>query len=423
MKNTIESNVVYYSNLYSENFVKANESYLYTSGGERYLDFLSGCGSINYGHNNSVMKQKLLDFISADGLTHSLDFKTPARSHFLEVFDSHILKPRNLNYRIQFTGPTGTNAVEAAIKLARKITGRKHVISFTNGFHGVTLGSLALTGNKGHRSSSINNICDGFKALFDGYLGDGIDTADILEKLIDDPSSGVEAPAAFIFEPIQGEGGQNTATEKWAKKIANIAKKNGTLLIVDEIQCGCGRSGDFFAFEHLKIVPDIIVLAKAISGFGIPMSLVLINPELDQWEPGEHNGTFRGNCHAFVTAAAAIEAFWNQNSLSDEIKYKTNSIREQLTPTLRKYGLRLKGRGLMLGIELPSGELARQTQTLCRQQKLIVETSGPHDEVLKLLPTLTISDNDLMTGLEIINSSVDKTLSLSATKYQSWAAG
>ncbi len=229
-----------------------------------------------------------------------------------------ILKPREMDYKVMFPGPTGTNAVEAALKLARKVTGRTNVIAFTNGFHGMTLGSLALTGNAGKRTGAGVSLTDTTHMPFCGYFGMDTDTIEVLEGYLRDGSSGIEQPAAFVVETVQAEGGVNVASREWLGRLSALAKELGALLIVDDIQVGCGRTGPFFSFEPAGISPDIICLSKSLSGYGLPLAVTLMKPEIDQFEPGEHNGTFRGHNPAFVTAAAALETYWTSNELSKQ---------------------------------------------------------------------------------------------------------
>ena len=245
------------------------------------------------------------------------------------------------------------------------------------------------------------------RAPYDGYFGEDVDTADHLEQLLSDPSSGVDRPAAIILETIQGEGGLGTASREWTQKIAQICRKHGALLIVDDIQAGCGRSCDFFSFEALGIVPDLVCLAKAISGYGLPMSLLLIKPEHDVWAPGEHNGTFRGNNLAFITAAKTIEHFWASDAFSDALKVKADTLDQHLTLLNEHTGLQAKGRGFFRGVELGDPEIAGKLQEHCYQSGLIVETCGPRDTVLKLLPPLTVTDDEITRAFTIIRSAID----------------
>lgn len=384
-------------------FTRASGSTLTTAEGREYIDFLAGCSSLNYGHNDPDMKQALIDHITRDGLAHSLDLHTDAKGAFLTAFERHILRPRDMDHRVMFTGPTGANAVEAAMKIARKVTGRNNIIAFTNGFHGVTLGALAATGNGYHRGGAGADLGGVTRIPYDGFLGDEVDSADYLEAMLTDSSSGVDAPAAVIFETVQGEGGLNAASREWIERVAKLARDHGALLIIDDIQAGCGRTGTFFSFEGMDIQPDIITMAKSISGFGLPMALTLVRPEHDVFGPAEHNGTFRGNSHAFVTARVAIEKFWADDAFEAELAEKA----ELLTEGLRRMadvvpGARLKGRGLMQGVDVGSGGLAGEICAHAFEQGLVIETSGSDDQVVKVLAPLTTPAETFRKGLDIM---------------------
>jgi len=406
----LESSVQSYARSIPPVFTKGKGSYVYDDQGNAYLDFLCGAGSLNYGHNHPFLKQKLLDYISVDGITHSLDLHTEAKAKFLDALEQHILKPRGLSYRVMFPGPTGTNAVEAALKIARKVTGRETIVSFTNGFHGVSLGALAVSGNEHHRGAAGVSLSGTFRLPYAGYMGDGMDTLDYFEKLLDDSSSGLELPAAVIFEPVQGEGGLNAASESWLKRLETVCRKRGILLIADDIQAGCGRTGTFFSFEPAGIEPDIITLSKSLSGMGLPLAVTLIRPELDDWKPGEHNGTFRGNNHAFVTAVAALEHFWKDDAFQREIQDKAAAVAERLGKLGRRHNLEHRGRGLMQGLTMPSGDVAEKVCRHALDRGLIIETAGPEDEVVKLFCALTIERNDLDKGLDIIEEAISKAM-------------
>ncbi|MEZ5480399.1 MAG: diaminobutyrate--2-oxoglutarate transaminase [Thiolinea sp.] len=394
-----ESSVRGYCRRFNPVFTHASGSILTDSAGRHYLDFLAACGALNYGHNDPDMSAALIQHIRNQGLSAALDLHSLPKTRFLEAFRDLILRPRGLEYRLQFTGPTGTNAVEAAIKLARRVTGRHNIVAFTNGFHGVTLGALAATGNKYNRMGlPLPGV---FRAPYEHYAGAGFDSAAYLEQLLNDPSSGVEAPAAILLETVQGEGGLNTVSPAWIQAIAALAKRQGALLIVDDVQAGCGRTGSFFSFEPLGIEPDLVVLSKSLSGYGLPMALVLIRPEHDSWQPGEHNGTFRGNTHAFVTARVALEKYWSDSAFAQQIQAKGQQVAaglERIAALLP--GARLKGRGMMRGIDVGSGERADQICRAAFSTGLIIETSGPHDEVIKVLAPLTTPDAQLAQGLE-----------------------
>ena len=401
-----ESAVRSYSRAIPRQFERAEGVWLHDANGGRYLDFLSGCSSLNYGHNHPVLKQALLDYIAADGIAHGLDLHTDAKARFLEALEAVILEPRGLDYRAMFTGPTGTNAVEAAIKLARKVTGREMVIAFTNGFHGMTLGALACTGNASKRSGAGVPLTHVAHEPYDGYFGPEVDTAALLEQRLSDPSSGLDAPAAILVETVQGEGGLNAASPEWLRAVARIAREHGALLIVDDIQAGCGRTGSFFSFEGMGFTPDIVTLAKSLSGMGLPFALTLFRPELDVWSPGEHNGTFRGNNHAFVTAEAAIRHFWSTEDFQADVVRRGKILEARLGRIAEEHGLTTRGRGMMRGIDVGSGETASAVTRSCFAQGLIIETSGAHDEIVKVLAPLVIDDQLLGTGLDILERAI-----------------
>tara|TARA_R110000868_G_scaffold107362_4_gene293776 strand:- start:120 stop:1424 length:1305 start_codon:yes stop_codon:yes gene_type:complete len=401
-----ESKVRSYARSMPRQFTRAQGVWMYDENGGRYLDFLSGCSTLNYGHNHPLLKQALIDYITADGITHGLDLHTKAKGEFLNTFETLILKPRGLDYRAMFTGPTGTNAVEAALKLARKITGREKVIAFTNGFHGMTLGALACTGNEGKRMGAgvpLNHVSH---EPYDGYYGPEVNTADLLEQRLSDPSSGLDKPAAIILETLQGEGGLNVASPEWLRQIAEIAKRHGALLIVDDIQAGCGRTGGFFSFEEAGLKPDIVTLAKSLSGMGLPFALTLFSPELDQWSPGEHNGTFRGNNHAFVTATAALKHFWTDDAFEKDVARRGDYLAKRLDAMAAEHGLDTRGRGMMRGLDMKTAEAARRVTKAAFERGLIIETSGAHDEIVKVLAPLVIDDDVLVVGLDIVEACV-----------------
>jgi len=405
----IESEVQSYARSFPRVFNRAKGEFLYDEEGTEYLDFLAGAGTLNYGHNNDLFKEKLLDYIGRDGITHGLDLHTRAKGEFLESFNEKILKPRNLDYVMQFTGPTGTNAVEAAIKLARNVTGRETIVAFTNGFHGVTLGALAATGNSHHRGAAGVSLNGTVRMPYDGYLGEDIDTTAYLDKVLSDSSSGVDKPAAVIVETVQGEGGINAASFEWLRNLEAVCRKHDILLIVDDIQAGCGRTGTYFSFEEAGIKPDIVTLSKSLGGYGLPFAVVLFSPELDQWKPGEHNGTFRGNNFAFVTAKAALDHYWSDDRFSKEIKRKGEYISRRLDTIVAQYGeghFTTRGRGMFQGINCVNGEIAAKITRKAFQKGLIIETSGADDHVVKFLCPLIISDVNLKKGIDIVEQAI-----------------
>ncbi|MFE0747518.1 diaminobutyrate--2-oxoglutarate transaminase [Gordonia sp. NPDC058843] len=408
---THESEVRSYCRNWPAVFTTAKGSYIKDQDGREYLDFFAGAGSLNYGHNNPVLKKALLEYIEADGITHGLDMATVAKGNFIEKFTSHILEPRGLDYKIQFPGPTGTNAVESALKLARKVTGRTSIISFTNAFHGMTLGSLSVTGNSMKRAGAGIPLVHATPMPFDNYFDGVMEDFHWFERVLDDSGSGLNRPAAVIVETVQGEGGVNVARAEWLRALSELCERRDILLIVDDVQMGCGRTGEFFSFEEAGIKPDIVTLSKSISGYGLPFALTLFKPELDVWTPGEHNGTFRGNNPAFVTAAKAIETYWADDALTREIHAKGERIYEVFTDLCSRYdGISTRGRGMVRGLAFDDHTAAGKVCAQAFGAGLLAETSGPSDEVVKLLPPLTISREDLDRGLSILSDAVKEVI-------------
>ncbi|HVV30400.1 MAG TPA: diaminobutyrate--2-oxoglutarate transaminase [Mycobacteriales bacterium] len=411
----LESEVRSYCRGWPVVFDRAVGSRLWDVDQNSYLDFFSGAGALNYGHNNPAVKKPLLEYLGADRVIHSLDMSTVAKAEFLQAFQRTILGPRGLDYKVQFPGPTGTNAVEAALKLARKVTGREHVVSFTNAFHGMTLGALSVTGNSMKRNGAGVPLNHGTALPYCGFLGDDVDSMDILEALLIGSGSGLDEPAAVILETVQGEGGINVASPRWLRRVAEVCERHGILLIVDDIQMGCGRTGTFFSFEEAGIVPDIVTLSKSLSGSGLPLAVTLFKRELDVWSPGEHNGTFRGNNPAFVTATAALE-FWRDDALTQDVLAKGETVRgflDALAAEYDGYGIEVRGRGLIWGLAFDDSEVARRICQEAFARGLLVETSGPESEVVKLMPPLTVSvDDELKPGLAILGEAVDATLNV-----------
>jgi diaminobutyrate-2-oxoglutarate transaminase len=414
--NTIESQVRSYCRSYPTMFEKAKGPFLINKDGKKYYDFLCGAGSLNYGHNNDILKKEIIDYLNQDGIIHSLDLATKSKEEFLDSFSKNILAPRNMNYKVQFTGPTGTNAVEAALKIARKVTGRTNIISFTNGFHGVTLGSVAATGNRHHRGGAGTSLNDVTFMPYDDYMGKKINTIDYLRRVLEDNSSGIDLPAAVILETIQGEGGINIASSKWLQSLQDLCHEFGILMIIDDIQVGCGRTGTFFSFEDSGIQPDLIVLSKSLSGFGLPFALLLLKPQHDKWKPGEHNGTFRGNNMAFITAKTTINHYWATHELEAEVAIKSNILKTMLEKISKENfssEIEIRGKGMIYGMDCILEDLASAIQHKCFENGLIVETCGSDDNVVKLLPALTITENDLRGGLNILEKSVKQVMNQS----------
>lgn len=407
----LESTVRSYSRGWPTIFEKAKGYKLWDIDGKAYIDFFAGAGALNYGHNNDVMQEKIIDYIRNDGLIHSLDMGTNPRREFLERFQKVILTPRELDYKIMFPGPTGTNTVESALKIARKVTGRDTVISFTNAFHGMTIGSLSVTGNSFKRHGAGIPLHHTVSMPFDDYVEDQ-DSIAYLERFLEDSGSGVALPAAIILETVQGEGGMNAARFEWLKKVENVCKRWDILLIVDDVQAGCGRTGTFFSFEPAGIKPDIVCLSKSIGGIGLPMAITLIKSEYDQWGPGEHNGTFRGNNLAFIAATEALTN-WETDEFGKAIERKATILSDAIETIINKYPElhgEARGRGLMQGIAIDKDGLADEICAESFERGLIVETSGPKSEVVKFLPPLIIDEKGLVEGLAILEESIKSVL-------------
>jgi diaminobutyrate-2-oxoglutarate transaminase len=401
-----ESNVRTYCRSFPVVFHRAKDSIIYSESGEAYIDFLAGAGALNYGHNNDYIKEKVISYLDADAISHGLDLHTLAKEEFLSKFFQTILAPKNLDYRVQFCGPTGTNAVESSLKLARKITKRPGIFSFMGAYHGMTLGSLSITGNTSIRAGALgasNSVT--FMPYPYGFMA-SFDTIEYINSVLNDVNSGIEKPAAIIFETVQAEGGVIVAPIEWMQRLRELCDRHGILLICDDIQVGCGRTGLFFSFERADIVPDMVILSKSISGYGFPMSLLLIKPELDIWEPGEHNGTFRGNQLAFVGGTAALE-YREITNIEQEIKSKESLIRQFLINEISTINdkIKIRGIGMIWGLDVASFEskdLVNKITSRCFELGLIVEKVGRNDSVIKILPPLNIDMSTLQKGCNIL---------------------
>ncbi|MCG2633140.1 MULTISPECIES: diaminobutyrate--2-oxoglutarate transaminase [Bradyrhizobium] len=405
---TLESNVRLYSRLFPACFSHARGPFLLSETGERFIDFFSGAGALNYGHNNHQLKAAITEYLGSDAVVHGLDMATPAKVDFMETFNSVILRERGLDYRFQFTGPTGANGVEAALKLARKVTGRHNIISFTRGYHGLSLGAAAATSSRFLREASGVPLSGVTIMPYDGYLGDEIDTAEHLRNILLDSSSGIDAPAAILLETVQGEGGINVAQKEWLRSVQALAAEIGAIFIVDDIQMGCGRTGDFFSFEFAELSPDVVILSKSLSGYGLPLSMLLIKEAIDIWEPGEHTGTFRGNNLALVSATAALNIYWRTEIFSQSIYRLGTLMRHRLNAIARAHGdhFTVRGRGMALGFDCRNTHLAETAARKAYDRGLIIERCGPADEVIKFFPPLTIDPETLTKGLDIFEDSL-----------------
>ncbi len=410
---TWESEIRGYCRKYPTVFASASNARQVDEDGKSYIDFFAGAGVLNFGHNNERMKRAMIEFMEADGVAHSLDMYTTTKRRFIERFVSTILEPRGMNHKLQFIGPTGTNAVEAALKLARKVTGRRLVYAFSHGFHGMTLGSLACTGNAYFRNAAGVPMEHVVHLPFENGPGGGIDHLKELHCALSDSSSGLEMPAAVIVEPIQAEGGVNVASAEWLQAVQKLAHENGALLILDDIQAGCGRTGSYFSFDGMGLEPDIITLAKGLGGFGTPIAMNLIKPEHDKhWQPGEHTGTFRGQGLSFVAGAEAM-SYFEGDAFMNEVKQKGQRMRdclESLVPDDAPLGVEVRGRGMMQALDVGDGTVAAAITKECFEHGLLIGPCGTGGRVLKLIPPLTIPQEDLEEGLDILSDAVTRHL-------------
>ena len=411
---TYESDIRAYSRVYPAVFVKGDNARQVDEEGKVYIDFYAGAGVLNFGHNNPKMTQSMVDYLQSGGVIHTLDMMTPPKREYIKAFVETILKPRDMDYKLQFMGPTGTNAVEAALKLARKVTGRENVVSFTQGFHGMTLGALSCTANNYFRQAAGVPLLNVSRCPFESHSGGGIQTIDTLRAMYANTSSGVEAPAAFMVETVQAEGGVNVASTEWMQALQKLAHDFGSLLIVDDIQAGCGRTGHYFSFEEMGIDPDIITLAKGIGGMGTPMAMNLVKPEHDKhWQPGEHTGTFRGQNLSFIAGREALRYF-EDDHLMNETKIKGEIMRQALQQIADQYpdlGFEVRGKGMMQALDVKNGVLSKAIAKDCFENGMLFGPCGIGGEVMKMIPPLTIPEEDLYAGLEILKAAVERQIS------------
>ena len=405
-----ESAIKAYCRVYPTVFDKADNARQTDENGKQYIDFFAGAGVLNFGHNNRRMTDAVVDYLQSGGVIHSLDMHTTAKRRYMEHFTETILKPRNMTHRLQFMGPTGTNSVEAAMKLARRATGRQDIVAFSHGFHGMTLGALSATANQYFRNAAgvpLNHVkhfafgCD--KPCPGCELGCGMKSIDQLRAIYTDSSSGIAPPAAFLVETIQAEGGVKVADKAWIQALAQLAKEVDSLLIVDDIQVGMGRTGSFFSFDDLDIDPDIVCLAKGIGGLGTPMAMNLVKPEFDDhWSPGEHTGTFRGQNLSFVAGDVALDYF-DDDALMNKVRQDGETVLKKLQPLAEQHdAINITGKGMIVGLDVGDGDLAKKIVAECFDQGLLIASCGTGGRVVKLIPPLTIPDEDLQQGLDIL---------------------
>ena len=408
----VESNVRSYCRSFPTVFTKAKGSVMTDENGKEYIDFFAGAGALNFGHNPDAMNKAMIAYLESDGIVHSMDMYTVPKRNFLEFFQSNILAPRGMNYKVQFAGPTGTNAVEAAVKLARKVKGRSNIFALMGAFHGMTLGAVSLTTDRCSREGAgipLNNVTH----IPAPYMFPELDTIAYMERLIADDHSGVEKPAAIILESVQADGGIYAFDVQWLQRLRQLCDKHDVLLIMDDIQAGIGRCGYFFSFERAGIIPDMVTISKSIGGCGMPLAMVLFKPELDIWEPGQHTGTFRGNQLALVAGLEGMKYFV-ENGLDAEVRRKgelvDKFIKEEICPMDSR--LSYRGIGLLWGIDFGAfpGDPVKALVSACFRNGVIAERVGRDNSVLKMMPALTISDELLLEGLRRVKNAIAEIL-------------
>ncbi len=419
-----ESNARSYPRKFPFSLVKAQGSWVEDVEGNKYLDFLCGAGTLALGHNDPEINQAMIDMISSNAPLHTLDLTTPVKDAFVHKLISLLPEEMQGNVKLQFCSPSGTDATDAAIKLCKTATGRSSVIAFAGGYHGMGHGALALTGNIGAKEKVQSLMPDvhffpypySYRCPF-GLGGEaGVKACcAYFERMLKDPESGVAKPAAVILEPIQGEGGVIPAPVEFLQTVRRVTQELDIPMIVDEIQCGVGRSGKFYAFEYANIVPDVILTSKAIGGTQ-PMSVVIYNKKLDKWQPGAHAGTFRGNQLAMRAGLVVMDRVAKEEFLA-EVRRKGDKLRERMMALKNKVAIigDIRGKGLMSGCEfvdpkgtpdaigsLPaSGEIAAKVQKKCFENRLIMEKGGRHGSVMRCLCALNVTDEELDTMLDI----------------------
>lgn len=428
-QNKTESNARSYPRKFPFALKHAKGSWVEDVEGNSYLDFLCGAGTLALGHNDDDVNKAMIELISSDAPLHTLDLTTPVKDEFVQTVLSLLPEGLKENARIQFCSPSGTDATDAAIKLCKTATGRDSIIAFSGAYHGMGHGAMALTGNL-NAKTKVHGLMPNvqFMPYPNSYrcpfgLGGSAGTkaaCTYFEKTLKDPESGITKPAAVILEPIQGEGGVIPAPVEFLQTVRRVTKELDIPMIVDEIQCGCGRSGKFFAFEYADIVPDVILTSKAIGG-SQPLAIVIYNKDLDAWQPGAHAGTFRGNQLAMKAGTVLIKKVSSPAFLK-EVQEKGNMAKERFEKLKEEVKIigDVRGKGLMLGVEfvdphgildqmgsLPvSGEIAALVQKKCFENKLVMEKGGRNGSVMRCLCALNITKQDLSLGLDIFEKVV-----------------
>ncbi len=406
----LESNVRYYCRRWPAVFASSSGSTITDEDGVEYLDFFAGAGALSYGHNNPLLVEVAVEHLRSGRLLHSLDTFTPEKRHFLDTLQRTILAPRQLDMVVQTVGPTGATAVEAALQLAQRLTGHRAVLGFEGGYHGMSYRAASISASMAGRATSAH--LKDFVAL--PYVQHVTDAdVELLETTLRTPVNG-QPIGVVIIEPTQGEGGARPFDPAYLSAIRRLTRELGILVIADEIQAGVGRTGPFFSFEGSQLDPDIICVSKSISGLGLPMAINLVRRNLDTWNPGEFSGTFRGNNLAFATSTTMLENYWSDSTLEKNTEQFGHTVRAALESMATSFGagqFNVRGSGLLCGLAVGDSELAAAISRHAFERRLIVETCGPGDTIVKLLTPLVIEPEELDEGLTRLALAVEQATS------------
>lgn len=402
---------------------KAKGLYLTDADGKVFMDCLCGAGTLALGHNHPVVVEAIQTHLAEGYPLHTLDLTTPVKDQFVEELFATLPPAFAARAKIHFCGPSGSDAVEAAIKLVKTATGRRSILAFQGGYHGQTHGTLALMGNLGPKTQVAGLMpevhflpfpyeyrCPPGSGAFDARFG-----SDHIEYVLDDPESGITPPAGMVLEVVQGEGGSIPGPDGWLREVRRITRERQIPLVIDEIQTGWGRTGKMYAFEHADIIPDVLVLSKAIGG-GLPMAVIVYDKSLDVWQPGAHTGTFRGNQLAMSAGLATLH-YLLAHDIPAHADRMGARLRERLLELQQPFPFLgdVRGRGLMLGVEVVDpektdrwgrppydGDRARRVQQECFRRGLIVEVGGRHGSVLRFLPPLIVTETEVAAIADVV---------------------
>jgi|SRR6185295_3554289 len=387
-------------------FDRASGSEIFDDNGNRYIDFHAAGGSLSFGHNNDKVRSALIDYLNNDRILQTCDRASAAKRKFVEVFVTAILAPQKLNHKILFTDPASGTAAEVALRIARRHKKRASIVAFTNSSHGLTEGALSVTAKQPPRFESVSMRGHTVFMPYCDYFGPNLDTIVYLKRYLEDSASGVDLPAGIIVETMQVHGGMQIASLQWLKGLEELCRRFGVLLIVDETHTGCGRAGGYFSFEQAGLNPDIVVASNAVAG-GLPISILLLRPELDHWQKGEQIGIFQGNSLAFVAGAELVE-LWTKGSFRD-VEERSKVLRETLTAAPALFPNRhlvVRGAGMNWALEFRRPGAASVVSAWALEHGLLVEPARHRDDVLLVMPPITIGENVLREGLERLHEVV-----------------